>query len=133
MKKGHKIGLIVDCVFVIALAVGFLIHINLGLILLIVGLFITLGGNAAPGDMFRESDIEDETDNSKKESPYINLIGSTGTAISDMRPQGTVEVDGQRINGKSSFGYIKVNSQVTVLEATLDAVVVEKNSKDINS
>jgi len=129
MKKGHKIGLIVDCVFVIALAVGFLIHINLGLILSIVGLFITLGGNVAPGDMFRESDIEDETDNSKKESPYINLIGSTGTAISDMRPQGTVEVNGQRINGQSSFGYIKVNSQVTVLEATLDAVVVEKTQK----
>jgi membrane-bound ClpP family serine protease len=102
-------------------------------------LFGTLGALAllclafgfTPGMLIRELDEkpEDSPPRKPKDSPYASLVGGEAEVIAELKPQGLIRVGNERISAKSVLGFIPVGTLVTIVEAELTAVVVEKMEK----
>lgn len=60
------------------------------------------------------SDVSDET-----------LLGKTGTCFTPLRPSGTINIEGRRVDAVTSGDYIGKGATVTVLEVHGNRVVVE--------
>jgi membrane-bound serine protease (ClpP class) len=54
-----------------------------------------------------------------------NVIGRTATALTDLRPGGYIDIDGQRIQAISQYGYIDKGSEVEVIAQTEESLIVK--------
>jgi membrane-bound serine protease (ClpP class) len=57
-------------------------------------------------------------------SPYMQLLGRTGTATSDLRPAGVARIDGQRVDVVTQGDFIPVGSKITVLRVEGNRIIV---------
>lgn len=55
-----------------------------------------------------------------------DLVGSSGTAISDLRPAGTAKFSGKRVDVLTDGEYIEKNSEIRVLKVKGNRIFVEK-------
>jgi len=63
-------------------------------------------------------------------TPAHKLVGTTGTAITALRPSGVVKVKGKRLDVVSDGGFIDAGEQVRVESAASNRVVVTKISEE---
>ncbi|UAC47296.1 nodulation protein NfeD [Bacillus aquiflavi] len=72
------------------------------------------------------------TDSTNTESGYVSnrsrleLIGVEGHTLTDLRPSGTVIIDGERIDVVSEGGFIQKNKKVKVVKAEGSRIVVRE-------
>ncbi|MBA4535876.1 nodulation protein NfeD [Bacillus aquiflavi] len=72
------------------------------------------------------------TDSTNTESGYVSnrsrleLIGVEGHTLTDLRPSGTVIIDGERIDVVSEGGFIQKNTKVKVVKAEGSRIVVRE-------
>ena len=55
-----------------------------------------------------------------------DLVGQTGTAVTGLRPSGTVEVDGRRVDVVSEGGFVTAGASVEIVRARGAVVVVRE-------
>jgi len=63
---------------------------------------------------------------SHTEHPYETLVGRTGTSETKLRPVGTVLIDGQRYNAVTDGDFIEPNTNIRVIRAEGNRIVVRK-------
>jgi membrane-bound serine protease (ClpP class) len=74
-----------------------------------------------------------------KEAGYISgttrddLVGHDGVALTDLRPAGTVRIDGERIDAVSDIGFIEQGRRVRVIRSESYRHVVEPISDGADS
>ncbi len=131
---GGILGLVGGIAMMAAIGVGFsafgptggiisAISIIIGSIVLL-ALWIKYCPKSALGRMFTL-----ETDGStfkSSDNPYEPLVGKTGKAVSDLRPSGIATVEGQRVDVVSEAGFIEQDSDIVVLKAEGNRVVVRQ-------
>ena len=61
------------------------------------------------------------------------LVGKSGAAVSDLRPSGTIEVDGKLIDGVSDGSFIDAGSSITVQSTDGNRVIVTCDIQDQKS
>lgn len=66
----------------------------------------------------------------RPEQERRSLIGSHGTALTDLRPQGRVEVGGRQMPGRSERGVIQAGTAVEVVALEFGEPVVRKQSAE---
>lgn len=54
-----------------------------------------------------------------------DAIGRTAVALTDLRPGGYIDIDGQRIQAISKFGYITKGTEVEVIAAEEESLIVK--------
>ena len=70
-------------------------------------------------------------DSTSREAGYISgttrddLVGHEGVAVTDLRPTGTVRIDGERIDAVSDVGYVDEGTRVRVIRSESYRHVVE--------
>ena len=52
-------------------------------------------------------------------------LGNTGTAISALRPNGTIKINGNRFEAQAQNGYIQSGTYVTVVEIQHQKLIVQ--------
>lgn len=67
----------------------------------------------------------DTSSASPKTNQETGMIGKTGHAVSQLRPYGTIKVDGSTMEGKAMMGYIDAGASVRVTSIQNDTLVVE--------
>jgi membrane-bound ClpP family serine protease len=65
-----------------------------------------------PSETEREARIQAESEERRK---IAMLIGREGIVLTDLRPVGTVEVDGQRYDALSDIGFVRAGARVKVV------------------
>ena len=60
---------------------------------------------------------------------YMNLNGSSGIVLKDLRPIGIVEIEGQKFNALTSGEYLDSGSKIQVFKVEGNRVFVKKESK----
>lgn len=60
----------------------------------------------------------------------LGAVGSPGTAITDLRPQGRVEVYGRKLAARVEHGFVRSGARIRVLRADADCVIVREEASD---
>ncbi|MCQ2226570.1 MAG: NfeD family protein [Bacteroidales bacterium] len=60
------------------------------------------------------------------DTSVLGLCGKRGTAITDLRPGGKVDIDGKRLDAVSNGPFIAKGTDIVVIEASASQAVVEK-------
>lgn len=68
---------------------------------------------------------EDEIDVSHTDHQLSDMVGSTGRALTPLRPSGHVEIDGRRYDGLAEGGFIPADALVRVVQARSGQVIVQ--------
>jgi len=68
---------------------------------------------------------EDEIDVSHSDHQLDGVVGSTGRALTPLRPSGHVEIEGRRYDGLADGGLIPAGSLVRVIQARSGQVIVQ--------
>jgi len=68
---------------------------------------------------------EDEIDVSHSDHQLDEVVGSTGRALTPLRPSGHVEIEGRRYDGLAEGGLIPAGSLVRVVQARSGQVIVQ--------
>lgn len=89
------------------------------LVSLVISIFISVffGGNLLKSKAFKRISLNDEQNSSEGyqiHKPEISLIGKKGKSITDLRPSGKVEIDGERFEALSIDGFIENGTEVVV-------------------
>jgi membrane-bound serine protease (ClpP class) len=89
------------------------------LVSLVISIFISVffGGNLLKSKAFKRLSLNDEQNSSEGyqiHKPEISLIGKNGKSITDLRPSGKVEIDGERFEALSIDGFIENGTEVVV-------------------
>jgi membrane-bound serine protease (ClpP class) len=89
------------------------------LVSLVISIFISVffGGNLLKSKAFKRFSLNDEQNSSEGyqiHKPEISLIGKNGKSITDLRPSGKVEIDGERFEALSIDGFIENGTEVVV-------------------
>ena len=99
-----------------------------GVLILVIGVTVFLTYRSAmKGRLSRSALILRDTETPKEESQARTLLAykdREGTAVSALRPGGTVEIDGVRVNAASGGDLIERGARVRVLGAEGDHVIV---------
>ncbi len=77
------------------------------------------------GSLVLKSKIEEKSGYTTEEK-VKEFVGKQGKAITDLRPSGTVDIDGVRVDVVTEGGFIKIGSKVIVIEEEGSKVVVRK-------
>ena len=96
------------------------------MIITLFGLFLSikyLPGSPAGKRLFLNSS---EKGYSASEGGLVELSGKTGTALTDLRPAGMVDIDGSRIDVVTDGEYIKKGSKVKIIRVEGNRVVAEE-------
>jgi membrane-bound serine protease (ClpP class) len=59
-----------------------------------------------------------------QDASLSRLVGRNGVAVSDLRPSGTVRIDGHRFDVVTEGGYVEAGETVTVTEVSSNRIVV---------
>lgn len=91
-------------------------------------------------DMWEKLTLRDrftkETGYSSMNQTYSTLVGQQGTTITDMRPSGTIEIDGNRYSAITNASWVKKNSLIEVESVNGTRILVKavtgtpSNAKD---
>lgn len=101
-------------------------------ILLTMGVIIGFFGRFLNSGLFKKISLQ--TSETSGEGYHTNIpllprfVGRTGIAVSDLRPSGKVEIDGERIDGQTEGDYISKGDRIKVIAAKNSFVVVRKIS-----
>lgn len=68
---------------------------------------------------------EDEIDVSHSDHQLDDIVGSTGRALTPLRPSGHVEIEGRRYDGLAEGGLIPAGALVRVVQARSGQVIVQ--------
>lgn len=63
---------------------------------------------------------------------YERLVGKEGKALTDMRPSGTIEIDGERYSAVSDGTWVKKDSRIKVESVSGTRILVRENPQDPN-
>jgi membrane-bound serine protease (ClpP class) len=69
---------------------------------------------------------EEESGYHSAPATYISLQGKSGRALTDLRPAGTAEFDGQRVSVTTEGGFLEESTHVKVVEVEGSRIVVRK-------
>ncbi len=61
---------------------------------------------------------------------YVQYLGKTGIAITLLRPAGSAEIDGQKVDVVTEGGFIEKGAQVKVIEVEGTRVIVRKEDNE---
>ncbi len=93
-------------------------------------LLIAFGQQIFSSTLFQKMSVATEMKTSEgfsiKDNALEALIGSTGVAVTDLRPAGKVEVNGERYDVVADSGFVAKNSTVKVIGLRSNYLVVEK-------
>lgn len=108
---------------------------NLGLTFLLVDLFVVPLTIVAAFWLWTKSPLarmlllsppsEDEIDVSHSDHQIDEIVGSTGRALTPLRPSGHVEIQGRRYDGLAEGGLIPADALVRVVQARSGQVIVQ--------
>lgn len=62
---------------------------------------------------------------------HDGLLGKEGVALTPLRPAGTGQIDGRRVNVAADGEYIEKDSPITVVEVEGNRVVVRKSDEPV--
>lgn len=72
-----------------------------------------------------------ETGYSSMNQTYSALVGQKGTALTDMRPSGTIEIDGKRYSAITNGTWVKKNSIIEVVSVDGTRILIKELAKNI--
>jgi len=59
-----------------------------------------------------------------RHDPFAKLVGSEAQTVSDLRPQGTVEIQGKRYPARALSGFINTGRKVSVSSSECGSLIV---------
>lgn len=74
--------------------------------------------------VLEESETVDKGYVSRQPHSYSELIGTSGEAVTSLRPTGTVQADGKKLDAISDGSYIPAGTRVRIIEARGSQIVV---------
>lgn len=83
--------------------------------------------NSRAGRRISLNDNLHDAKSSVDESPFL---GKRGTAETDLRPGGFIRIDGQRLDALCNRGYVEKGSEIEVVEARGNHIVVREIPKE---
>lgn len=108
-------------------------------LVMIIGILVILGVMLGlvltfftKGKLFKPLILSDEQ---KKEKGYVSssdleyLLGKKGTAVTDLRPSGSVDIDGVKFDAISDGEYILNGSEVEIFKVNGVKLIVKKTSR----
>lgn len=94
-------------------------------------LLIAFGQQIFSSTLFQKMSVATEMKTSEgfsvKDNALEALIGSTGVAVTDLRPAGKIELNGERYDVVTDGGFVVKDSVVKVIGLRSNYLVVEKN------
>ncbi len=57
---------------------------------------------------------------------YSEYVGKTGVAISPLRPSGSIEIDGRKLDAVSEGDFIERDEQIKVIKVEGSRIIVKK-------
>lgn len=93
-------------------------------------LLLAFGQQIFSSTLFKKMGVQEELKTSDgytiRDNSFAALIGSTGTAATDLRPAGKVEINGERYDCVADGGFIHKGDAVKVLTLRSNYLVVDK-------
>ena len=98
-------------------------------VLLLIGLAIFLSYRSAMNGRLSKSHLVlNQTEDAAREEKPDRFIGMEGVAVTALRPAGTIEVEGTRLNAASSGDFIEKGSPVLVTGTEGDHYVIRRKA-----
>ncbi len=132
LPSGGILSILAICLLGFSLFRAFALSTNIGMLFLgadiiIVPALVLLGLKLiakSPVTLRKTLSKEDGVMSQKKEME--ELLDASGTAITDLRPAGSIKIDNKRIDAVTRGDYIDKGTQVRVIEVTGNQIIVRE-------
>lgn len=132
LPSGGILSILAICLLGFSLFKAFALSTNVGMLFLgadiiIVPALVLLGLKLiakSPVTLRKTLSKEDGVMSQKKEME--ELLDASGTAITDLRPAGSIKIDKKRIDAVTRGDYIDKGAQVRVIEVTGNQIIVRE-------
>ncbi len=132
LPSGGILSILAACLLGFSLFKAFALSTNVGMLFLgadiiIVPALVLLGLKLiakSPVTLRKTLSKEDGVMSQKKEMEI--LLDASGTAITDLRPAGSIKIDNKRIDAVTRGDYIDKGTQVRVVEVTGNQIIVRE-------
>jgi membrane-bound serine protease (ClpP class) len=98
-------------------------------------MLVMFGGSIFNSAAFQRITLQDEQRSEAGytigKNEFYEVLGKEGKAVTDLRPAGKVEIDGEIYDAMSEGGYIERDSEIVVRQLEANTLIVRKNSPSV--